>query len=734
MSKRRATIKRKNAPAALAEAKEKSIFDFFKNEGQTWENWFDLQVITLSRPFKGTVDFIELPRWLQTLNLSVYLIFGFALFCYIVLRGTDNTMKTFYVSLDSTSELQNCESVPFVVTGTYAMDSTGLWSTNKNFHANSSGLQLTFDGFNATNKEYSASIRRMKQAFDNSGNIGAHRDLAWQYMAWSTISERDSVFPITLRSTANPGSMFKGKVVQVSIFNENNLACSNIDYNGHEQGLCNITSGGCNMDPPTAFISGKNLLRIHFPIRYYQKSKSLTSAYRTYEYFSDSIDVNYKYNSSFTPCGDSLFNPSLAWNFQKYNGFTYEYTKGNQFEDLVLNFDINSIYTCISVNTGIKPISHLTIVKKDLAIKIRNFFQFQFAVSYYVDPDYPNMDAIICIDKGNIIEGVVLKQALCVLWFMGSFIYPATWSSTWKSAPPTLPTRIQCKCTSERERAETGCSALTVGNLHFSLLYSKSAVGKRNDTNSRRLQFGALKAGAKFANMMYDDPKYGYLNITDAFSRVSTMTEEFNEAYKPWGSINYTKWEKSFTDNFCEKGSCGILEFAITEKNNFALLGSAINTNGALLSTFSTGPQIPFIQYGVSLGFNFTQLQCENSLSNTKAFEAMVAEPPVPLTQDFYKCSASLQKALLDNIGNGFAQSQLYIGLIMTFLLYVTVEYVNRIYRSKNDKIKSTAEQDMEHDANFRTLMEATNAIGKQMRSDGKLGEDPSLTTLQVNA
>jgi hypothetical protein len=84
--------------------------------------------------------------------------------------------STKFLSLESTSSSQVCNSVPFMISGEYEGDMLGNWQTSPNFQQNNSAFMITFSGSTITNDQYRSVMSGFKDKLKVLSQKSALRD------------------------------------------------------------------------------------------------------------------------------------------------------------------------------------------------------------------------------------------------------------------------------------------------------------------------------------------------------------------------------------------------------------------------------------------------------------------------------------------------------------------------------------------------------------------------------
>ena len=192
--------------------------------------------------------------------------------------------------------------------------------------------------------------------------------------------------------------------------------------------------------------------------------------------------------------------------------------------------------------------------------------------------------------------------------------------------------------------------------------------------------------GAKFAQMMFDDPENGDLEIAKTMRELTPHTKLYDDAAS---GTNTSAWKDYWETNICPEGHCGMLNLLMNGNSFTDIGGTPINEHAVLLGSIAKNKVSFYLMNNVSYNVNFLipEVACEETISLTETFSGIKKAPPVKLIESYYQCSKKFQNSFSSNIGNGSATSKLYVGIIMTILLFVSKMYMNKYTRGDKDQL-----------------------------------------------
>ena len=132
-------------------------------------------------------------RWANIVLMVSFVATIFACFIYFTYAGISGAMGVKFISLTGSNSVQECSTVPAVVTGTFTADKWGRWNTDPYYSANSAIYLLEFEATEVSQEQYESIMSGFGASLSTLGARMADRDLAWSLLAWTTTMKPSAI-------------------------------------------------------------------------------------------------------------------------------------------------------------------------------------------------------------------------------------------------------------------------------------------------------------------------------------------------------------------------------------------------------------------------------------------------------------------------------------------------------------------------------------------------------------
>lgn len=297
---------------------------------------------TLNKTFIDNIpvdEVKELPPFYMYLVGSILEVGTLGLFIYLVYSGYVQGVNQQFMSLQSSSGI--CTPVLTPVTGSYYIDTQGLWETTAGFSYTKSLYKFEFTGFLG---EYNTFYKLLNDTYNELVSYGhlhaANNDLAYNLVLWSFFTTK-----VPDPITGVPQSLILTGDTSV-IFDRQSI-----------YGLISNINGDCQSQSVAGFDPSDNLL---------------TLQYSYSDFMSDPT------------CNTSVYPPHLG----------YQPTIDN--DRFHLGLDVRALFLALAINLGVVQLDTLDIVYGQYGRTIESNGSTAYG-NQYIDPLRPGMDPVYCI-------------------------------------------------------------------------------------------------------------------------------------------------------------------------------------------------------------------------------------------------------------------------------------------------------------------------------------------------
>lgn len=500
-------------------------------------------------------------------------------------------MTQAFISLEESSG--DCHTVSIPITGDYYVDMNGNWIGTNEFVYYKSAFHFSFNSLTVDSfSQYTEMINTYRQSMEEVANISSHQNLGLNLVLWMSYMryysiDHPSMTDFTslgtgqlqyLELTGNPAVVFNAPSITASLISKH--------------GICDIESLA-SFDPANSMFS------VTFNIDEFKNSAT---------------------------CAGSI-NPNL------FNPYT---TKQSS---LIMNLDVRSLSTALSINLGYIPISYLGTASANQFQVELNGIKYNFAK--YFDTRYPTMAPILCMSNASAIpEGTHAIDQLCFVMYGTSLFFPFMNHIGNSFQVPTY-----CDCAAGTGTS-TACQKLY---LMASMLFFYVQPGPTDTMISLIIQQVKLLSQLHLNQISYYSLNRKVYNSTASSSLYMMGTGS--------DSLNSTQWVQE-TLSFCTVGTstCSIISFA------------TISAFSSAVSTYQ---------------FQLTNGSCAASfMLSDDIWEEMSEESPVQLTENYFECYQSMYSAALNAVGVASGNSSiamLFLLIITMPILYITLAIIRQI-------------------------------------------------------
>jgi hypothetical protein len=512
------------------------------------------------------------------------------------------------------------------VTSTFQGDSKGVWNTREGFNQSLSIYGIQFTGTQIDNRTFESLFETFSESMYQLSQRALYRDYAWTLIVFSSFSIIDHQYNIKFFPNGKANVIFNQPITAISF--------------GNKLGVCNQTQFSATYDATSGVVT----LTVPLPTEY------------------DPGAAIYPYYQPNNVCEQFS-----TWDFKYYqNEKKYQYSF-----DIIIN--MISFTTAMAVNFNmIDPVknlspAYLTYQQMDDDALYSDFLE-QYG-SFYIDPYFPNMDPIFCLNA-NYTKG----KSVCFLYDSATFFYPiiATWNYDTSDQ-----TSCQPECYKPIDQRYPSCQTFDqmVGLIFFPVAGSRGTPLADYTASTKQLfEFGLFMQAKNDSGIV--DFSYPALESTIL------------------GSSAYQDYDNDFYSLYTELcgGNCSMLalEFWSSDVTNTPFLNDySVEINTLATVTAELRPDHK----------NYTLISCENNFYFPTALEYFGDIPPVTLVQSYYTCVVTLKSAIERAIGNSAATAAFYSGIIFIVLLTSAVYYFNN-FTAKYKKILTFDEKIKERESN----------------------------------
>ncbi len=626
----------------------------------TWGDFFDEQMaVNAPDMIVNSIDIETLPRWFQVVLILFYAVGSIGLLGYFTYTGVQGGISAKYISLDGSSDIQDCTTVPKSVTGSFGADSYGKWSSDSAYQANAEIYSLEFEASTLNIEEYETSMATFDASLKALGQRVGTRDLIFSIIAWTTLTLYDTDKKLTFSTTADIPSIFKSlELAAFEVYSSNGycdptaLATTGSTADG--------SATGALMMPPSFYIHADGeKVEFSFELEV-DDTDTDTGAF--------DMSQDPMFLEGFSPCIDQ-FDPIYTFDYNENN---FEYSGGEDTK-FAMTLDLRSIFTAVSINYGIMPLSSMIEVRSTVS-SMYDYLIDTVNYKFYVDPTRAPMTPIVCVPKGTTMaDGSTINTAdFCLIQMGTNFVYPAMWSKS----DDEIESANYCTCDTYGSMSDSQRSYCNQMWFQLALVYDKLGLVAK-----------AASGGT---------PTYPIFDMATTFSgymnTYGTAGDTYiNNAIKP---IAVTATTATQFGTLCPANDCGaiVMTFAPIDDTVFPFTENNLQLSDLANSTF-----LDDYTYA-----NRRRVFCSDTLYQDESISNITSTTPTELVETFYECSKTFGQAFTDSVGNASASAGLYMGLMFLSFLFLLRKIMNlglpKRHKSLHPKVLEYREQKkMEH-------------------------------------
>lgn len=550
-------------------------------------------------PPLSSIDNNDLRKWRIYFPIMILFQGSFlSLFIWLCYTGYVSNITSKYLSpIDTDHSYQYCDPVSVTVTGTFLMDSNGLWEGSQNFSYEKALYKLKLVNIALTTSEYEEIITKFATEVKAIGENMIDRDISYSLIAWTTFASEYSVGSGTIRLSAigDASKLFNNQYYGAAVTRKNAYCLS----------------------PALAESNPWSV---------------------SYDYYTSEINVNIPVSLSYTSLGEALAEEPCPSLFTVADDFLFD----SKFDSsLSIKFDARSIAVAISINIRISSFDTLAAVSETV-LSNNQFY------GLYFSEEYPDMVPIFCysIESTNIDQSSYHDFTSTMPKYKPyqNSTYPVTClvrSGNQYFYPLFVHEGIDSTCWYGNEQCKSSSGGnCIVNNQLIGLMFVSESNGGLftliDKTNQLQTVIDSSATGdISVSNKMFQAlaASAGILRWVNAFGTSKSIGNTILPATPSQTSTCYPSFNQTIIAEFSNAN--------LYQTETFITIGMKQRA-----SDFLTAGKVIMNKYAHLLengGFNDT-LYKENVFSN-------MLSPPMPLTQDYEICSLGSWLSFYSSVG-----------------------------------------------------------------------------------
>lgn len=644
---------------------------FLLNNNRHWFINFLLNTFDKMIPESTWVkDFHDLPGITMYISAFLFNLVWWSIFIYFVSTSYISGVTDTFISLDSSSG--DCKEVPFTLTGTYLADKSGHWENNKNFDDSSAIYRAEFLSFESSTKHYKYLIEtEIGGRFNQVGEIGKYRDLAWNLIALSALTYTN---------------LDKGRIRFTSVVDIGTIYDKIYSLGGIASNQADVKRGSCVVDINYDSIKSE----ISLDYNYANASTNCKSFATTFGFnpiYDDdfTFTMNLKAHTTATAINYGIITPADLIEIvdDPTKGYSYNYDDDDNHNDnnrrrRLYNENKNNEIKKINDNTSPRKlrekmvqINKVKYGNKNHQVKIKSTSTSSSSTWHnYYDSKYSGMPPISCLHINNQVVNSTcflrfsLEDETAVYGYpiskhyLGTNCYNQTeWPSSWYTSDPT----------------KNG-NWVDTDDHSINILLGLIVFPDESDA----ISFG-IEAFERRTSI-----KNGDLDVPDSvFSSMRSIVDLGQGIYR-----------------YSQEDVCGI--DTTTNQNRTCFL-------------------IVFNQFGPDYYVNPHNYQlfagaCRNSLYNSLAIKSLGEVSPAPLIERYYECTLEPYDSFFNALGLSLGNSDIYARWSFFVFMFFFVLFLHKFYNfdPKLGEYKSNLQEAQE--AETETETEEAQGVDKEKK------------------